>query len=73
MKTLDPAGAPIRRQRLYEEVERRLESEISSGRLKAGDTSFFAGRLKTVEVAGDNVLLGQPLTFTKDNIDQFDF
>ena len=27
------------------------------------------GRLQ----AGDNVLLGQPLTFTKDNIDQFDF
>ena len=30
-------------------------------------------RWPSVEIAGDNVLLGQPLTFTKDNIDQFDF
>lgn len=29
---------PILRRRLYEEVERRLEDEITSGRLKAGDT-----------------------------------
>lgn len=29
--------SPIQRRRLYEEVERRLEDEITSGRLKAGD------------------------------------
>jgi rhamnose transport system permease protein len=46
---------------------------VKEGRLKAGDTSLVAGRLGSVEVAGDNVLLGQPLTFTKANIDQFDF
>src|SRR5437773_1262660 len=46
---------------------------VHEGRLKAGDTSLSAGRLRKVEVAGDNILLGQPLTFTKANIDQFDF
>jgi rhamnose transport system substrate-binding protein len=46
---------------------------VKEGQLKARDTSLAAGRLGTVEVAGDNVLLGQPLTFTKANIDQFDF
>lgn len=33
-----PRESPIVRRRLYEEVERRLEQEITSGRLKAGDT-----------------------------------
>ena len=46
---------------------------VSEGKLKAGDVSLAAGRLGKVEIAGDNVLLGQPLTFTKANIDQFDF
>ena len=46
---------------------------VHEGRLSAGATSLAAGRLGSVEVAGDNVLLGQPLTFTKENIEQFDF
>jgi rhamnose transport system substrate-binding protein len=46
---------------------------VKAGQLKAGDTSLTAGRLGQVQVAGDNILLGQPLTFTKANIDQFDF
>src|SRR5439155_533755 len=33
---------------------------VKEGRLKAGDTSLVAGRLGKAEVAGDNVLLGQP-------------
>jgi ABC-type sugar transport system substrate-binding protein len=43
------------------------------GTLKPGDTSFKAGSLGTFEIKGDNILLGKPFIFTKDNIDQFDF
>ena len=43
------------------------------GTLKPGATRFKAGRLGELEVKGDNVLLGKPFVFTKDNIDQFDF
>ncbi len=35
--------------------------------------SFRAGRLGTVQVAGTDVILGQPLVLTRANIDQFDF
>jgi DNA-binding FadR family transcriptional regulator len=37
MKLPDMRDAPIRRRRLYEEVEQRLQNEITSGRLRAGD------------------------------------
>jgi len=46
---------------------------LKEGRLKPGDAQFPAGRLGSVEIQGDNILLGQPFLFTKDNIDQFDF
>jgi rhamnose transport system substrate-binding protein len=46
---------------------------VASGKLKAGATTFKAGRLGTVKVEGDQILLGKILVFTKDNIDQFDF
>ena len=46
---------------------------LKNGTLKTGDTSMDAGRLGKMKVAGDNVLLGVPFTFNKDNIDQFDF
>jgi rhamnose transport system permease protein len=48
-------------------------SELKDGKLKPGDSSIQAGRLGTLEVKGDNILLGKPFTFTKQNIDQFDF
>ncbi len=32
-----------------------------------------AGRLGKFEIEGDNILLGTPFTFTKENIDNFDF
>src|SRR5262245_425492 len=46
---------------------------VKEGTLHAGDTALVAGRLGNIEIAGDNILLGRPLTFTKDNIDQFNF
>jgi rhamnose transport system substrate-binding protein len=46
---------------------------LERGTLKAGDTSIRAGRLGRIAIAGDNILLGKPFTFTKENIDQFDF
>jgi rhamnose transport system substrate-binding protein len=46
---------------------------LKDGTLKPGDTELKAGRLKSVEIQGDNILLGQPFLFTKANIDQFDF
>jgi rhamnose transport system permease protein len=46
---------------------------LHEGKLKPGDKEIHAGRLGTIEIAGDNILLGKPVVFNKDNIDQFDF
>lgn len=46
---------------------------IVNGGLKAGATSVKAGALGERKIDGDNVLLGDYLVFTKDNIDKFDF
>lgn len=46
---------------------------LSNGGFKAGDRSIKAGRLGEIEVAGDEVRLGRPFIFNKDNIDQFNF
>ena len=46
---------------------------LKTGTLRPGDRWMQAGRLRNVDIAGDNILLGKPLTFTKDNIDRFDF
>jgi ABC-type sugar transport system substrate-binding protein len=43
------------------------------GTLKPGATNFAAGALGQFEIKGDNILLGTPFVFNKDNIDQFDF
>jgi ABC-type sugar transport system substrate-binding protein len=46
---------------------------LAKGDLKSGATNFNAGRLGAMEIQGDNILLGKPFIFNKDNIDQFDF
>ena len=46
---------------------------VAKGELKAGAKSFKAGRLGEMELQGDNIVLGKPFVFNKDNIDQFDF
>ena len=44
------------------------------GTLKPGDTSVKAGKLGELKIVnGSEVLLGAPTTFTKENINQFDF
>jgi len=46
---------------------------VREGALKPGATEFEAGRLGKVRVDGDQVILGEPLVFTKDNIEKYDF
>jgi rhamnose transport system substrate-binding protein len=47
---------------------------LKKGTLKPGDTTFKAGtRLPHIVIKGDNILLGEPTTFNKDNIDKFNF
>ncbi|HWA86207.1 MAG TPA: substrate-binding domain-containing protein [Opitutus sp.] len=46
---------------------------LARGTLKPGDKTFTAGSLGTFEIEGDNILLGTPFVFTKENIDQFNF
>lgn len=46
---------------------------LVDGSLRAGVTTLKAGRLGERSVVGDNVMLGGTLTFTKENIAQFNF
>lgn len=47
--------------------------DLSFGSLKKGDQSLKAGRLGTIEVKDDQVMLGAPFIFNKSNIDKFNF
>jgi rhamnose transport system substrate-binding protein len=46
---------------------------VASGKYKSGDATIKAGRLGEKKVVNGQVLLGDILVFTKDNIDKFDF
>jgi len=46
---------------------------VATGKLKPGATTFTAGKLGEKKIDGDKILLGGILTFTKDNIDKYNF
>jgi rhamnose transport system permease protein len=48
-------------------------AQLLQGSLTAQSSSIQAGRLGRVEIRGTEIILGPPLTFTRANIDQFDF
>ncbi len=51
----------------------KAAAAIASGALKSGATEFDAGKIGKMEIKGDNILLGKPFIFNKENIDGFDF
>jgi rhamnose transport system permease protein len=51
----------------------RAAYAVKKGTLKPGDKTFDGGRLGTMEIKGTDIILGTPFTFTKDNIDKFNF
>ena len=51
----------------------KVAEGLASGTIKTGATQVEAGSLGTKQIVGDNILLGDILVFTKDNIDQYDF
>ena len=46
---------------------------VAKGELKPGAAQFSSKRLGDIEIQGDNLILGKPFTFNKENIDQFNF
>ena len=46
---------------------------LKRGTLRPGDQSMQSGRIRNIEIKGDNILLGTPYIFDKKNIDRFDF
>jgi rhamnose transport system substrate-binding protein len=46
---------------------------LVKGTLKPGDRTFDAGSLGKFQIQGDQIYLGKPITFSKENIDQYDF
>jgi rhamnose transport system substrate-binding protein len=51
----------------------RVAVAAAKDEIKPGATTFDAGRLGAVKVVGDEIILGDPIVFDSNNIDQFDF
>jgi rhamnose transport system substrate-binding protein len=51
----------------------QVAKALGQGTLDAKAASFQAGRLGTIKLAGDQVILGTPFIFNKSNVDKFDF
>jgi rhamnose transport system substrate-binding protein/rhamnose transport system permease protein len=47
--------------------------QLLRGSLQAGARSVQTGRLGLLEIRGSEIILGPPLKFTRENIDQYDF
>ena len=50
-----------------------VSNALSTGDLKRGDRDIAAGRLGKIEVVDDEIRLGAPFVFNKENIDRFNF
>jgi len=50
-----------------------VSNALTTGTLKRGDKGITAGRLGKIEVVDDEIRLGAPFIFNKENIDRFDF
>ena len=50
-----------------------VSNALSTGTLKRGDKEIAAGRLGKIEVVDDEIRLGAPFIFNKENIDRFNF
>jgi rhamnose transport system substrate-binding protein len=51
----------------------RAALALVRGTLKSGDASFAAGPLGTFHIRGDQIYLGQPIVFSRANIDRYNF
>jgi ABC-type sugar transport system substrate-binding protein len=51
----------------------KAAADLAQGKLKPGATEYDAGRLGTLKIEGDSIVLGKPFIFNASNIDQFDF
>lgn len=50
-----------------------VSNSLANGTLKKGDKQIQAGKLKNIEIVEDEVRLGKPFVFNKENVDNFDF